>query len=74
MRKDRRRGRPHLRIGSGQAGREDRLHNSNYQPDEACIADGVRVLSRTALALLANSKPPPKGLSAASRQAHSQQP
>jgi metal-dependent amidase/aminoacylase/carboxypeptidase family protein len=42
----------HLRIGSGAPGRSDVLHNSDYQPDEACIAVGVRTLSRAALELL----------------------
>jgi metal-dependent amidase/aminoacylase/carboxypeptidase family protein len=42
-----------LRIGSAQPGRRDRLHNSEYQPDEACIAAGVQALSRAALELLA---------------------
>ena len=43
----------HLRIGSGAPGREDKLHNSNYQPDDACLAQGVQALSRVALDLLA---------------------
>jgi amidohydrolase len=43
----------HLRIGSGSPGRNDRLHNSAYQPDEGCIALGVQALSRAALDLLA---------------------
>lgn len=42
-----------LGIGSGSPGRDDRLHNSAYQPDEACIALGVQALSRAALELLA---------------------
>lgn len=42
----------HLRVGSGQPGRADRLHNSDYQPDEACLALGVQALSRAALELL----------------------
>ncbi len=42
-----------LRIGSSQPGREDRLHNSAYQPDERCIGYGVQALSRAALELLA---------------------
>ena len=41
-----------LRIGSSQPGRRDRLHNSAYQPDEACIGYGVQALSRAALELL----------------------
>ncbi len=43
----------HLRVGAGQPGRQDRLHNSDYQPDEACIALGVQALSRAALEMLA---------------------
>ena len=43
----------HLRVGSGAPGRQDRLHNSAYQPDEACIALGVQALSRAAVELLA---------------------
>ncbi|MBU8545910.1 MULTISPECIES: M20 metallopeptidase family protein [Roseomonadaceae] len=42
----------HLRIGSGAPGRDDRLHNAFYQPDEACIGNGVQALSRAALELL----------------------
>jgi amidohydrolase len=43
-----------LKVGSGQSGRQDRLHNSAYQPDEACIGFGVQALSRAALDLLAD--------------------
>ncbi|HEY6440399.1 MAG TPA: M20 family metallopeptidase [Acetobacteraceae bacterium] len=43
----------HLRVGSSQPGRSDRLHNSAYQPDERCIGFGVQALSRAALELLA---------------------
>lgn len=42
-----------LRVGSGQPGRTDRLHNSGYQPDERCIGLGVQALSRAAMELLA---------------------
>ncbi len=42
-----------VRIGSGQPGRDDKLHNSDYQPDEACLVQGVQALSRIALDLLA---------------------
>jgi amidohydrolase len=42
-----------LRIGSGAPGRDDRLHNAFYQPDERCIGYGVQALSRAALDLLA---------------------
>jgi metal-dependent amidase/aminoacylase/carboxypeptidase family protein len=41
-----------LRIGSGAPGRDDRLHNAAYQPDERCIPLGVQALSRAALELL----------------------
>lgn len=41
-----------LRIGSAAPGRADRLHNSDYQPDERCIGFGVQALSRAALQLL----------------------
>lgn len=43
----------HLRIGSGAPGRDDRLHNANYQPDERCIPLGVQALTRAALEMLA---------------------
>ena len=43
----------HLRIGSGAPGRDDRLHNADYQPDERCIGLGVQALSRIALDMLA---------------------
>jgi amidohydrolase len=38
-----------LRIGSGAPGRADKLHNSDYQPDERCIGLGVQALSRAAV-------------------------
>ena len=41
-----------FRIGSGAPGRADRLHNSDYQPDEAAIALGAQALARAALELL----------------------
>jgi metal-dependent amidase/aminoacylase/carboxypeptidase family protein len=41
-----------LRIGSGAPGRDDRLHNADYQPDERCIGLGVQALSRIALDML----------------------
>lgn len=41
-----------LRIGSGAPGRDDRLHNAFYQPDERCIALGVEALSRAAIEIL----------------------
>ncbi len=42
-----------LRVGSGAPGRDDHLHNSAYQPDEACIGLGVQALARAAVELLA---------------------
>ncbi len=42
-----------LRVGSGAPGRADHLHNSDYQPDEACIALGAQALARAAVELLA---------------------
>jgi amidohydrolase len=42
-----------LRVGSGAPGRADHLHNSGYQPDEACIALGAQALARAAMELLA---------------------
>jgi amidohydrolase len=42
-----------LKVGSSQPGRNDKLHNSAYQPDERCIGLGVQALSRAALELLA---------------------
>ncbi len=41
-----------LRVGSAQPGRHDKLHNSAYQPDEACIGMGVQALSRAAVDIL----------------------
>ncbi|HUZ63244.1 MAG TPA: M20 family metallopeptidase [Acetobacteraceae bacterium] len=41
-----------LRVGSGTPGRNDKLHNSGYQPDEKCIGLGVQALSRAALDML----------------------
>ena len=42
-----------LGIGSGAPGRADRLHNSGYAPDEACIGVGVQALARAAVEILA---------------------
>ncbi len=42
-----------LRIGAGAPGRDDRLHNADYQPDERCIGLGVQAISRIALDMLA---------------------
>ncbi|MCM2458599.1 amidohydrolase [Rhizobium sp. CG4] len=41
-----------LGIGASQEGRHDKLHNSDYQPDERCIANGVVALSLTAARIL----------------------
>lgn len=41
-----------LQIGSAQAGRADRLHNSDYQPDESCIAQSAIAMARVAVDLL----------------------
>jgi len=42
-----------LGVGSGAPGRADRLHNSGYAPDEACIGLGVQALARAAVEILA---------------------
>lgn len=42
-----------LGIGASQDGRDDRLHNSDYQPDERSIGLGVVALSLAAAKLLA---------------------
>ena len=42
----------HIRVGSGSPGRADRLHNSGYRPDEACIGIGVQALVRAAVELM----------------------
>ncbi|AYD04303.1 M20 family metallopeptidase [Neorhizobium sp. NCHU2750] len=39
-------------VGSGQPGRDDRVHNSDYQPDEACIAQSAIALTRMAVELM----------------------
>lgn len=41
-----------LLIGSSQPGRQDKVHNDNYQPDEKSIAYGAEVLARTVLDIL----------------------
>lgn len=41
-----------LGVGASQDGRNDRLHNSDYQPDERCIGNGVVALSLAAARLL----------------------
>ena len=42
-----------LGVGAGAPGRADRLHNSAYSPDEACIGLGVQALARAAVEILA---------------------
>ena len=42
-----------LLVGSSQPGRNDRVHNSDYQPDERCIGLGTAALVRAALDILA---------------------
>jgi amidohydrolase len=44
----------HMLIGSGAPGRDDRLHNALYQPDERCLPLGVEAVTRAALDLLAS--------------------
>lgn len=41
-----------IEFGSAVPGRDDHLHNSDYQPDESCIKVGVIALSRIAVDLL----------------------
>jgi metal-dependent amidase/aminoacylase/carboxypeptidase family protein len=41
-----------INVGSGQPGRNDRVHNSDYQPDEACIGQSAIALTRMAVELL----------------------
>ena len=41
-----------LLVGSSQPGRNDKVHSSDYQPDERCIGFGVQVLARTAADIL----------------------
>ncbi|MBA8840821.1 M20 family metallopeptidase [Ochrobactrum sp. RH2CCR150] len=41
-----------LGVGASQEGRNDKLHNSDYQPDERSIANGVVALSLAALRIL----------------------
>jgi amidohydrolase len=41
-----------IHVGSRTPGRDDRVHNSDYQPDEACITDSAIVLTRMAVELL----------------------
>lgn len=42
-----------LMVGSGAPGRNDKLHNSHYQPDERSIGLGVQALARAAMDMLA---------------------
>ena len=41
-----------LGIGASQEGRNDKLHNSDYQPDERSIKNGVVALSLAAIRIL----------------------
>ncbi|MBK0095703.1 amidohydrolase [Erwinia sp. S63] len=41
-----------IHIGSGAPGRDDHLHNSDYQPDERSIHAGTQALARLAIDLL----------------------
>ncbi|WP_330647037.1 M20 family metallopeptidase [Thioclava sp. FTW29] len=43
-------------VGSGQPGRDDRLHNSDYQPDESAITLSARALSRLAADFLSPAR------------------
>ncbi|WP_338662440.1 M20 family metallopeptidase [Pararoseomonas sp. SCSIO 73927] len=42
-----------LLVGSSQPGRSDKVHSSDYEPDERCIGYGVRALARTVADILA---------------------
>lgn len=46
----------HINVGFGQPGRSDRLHNSDYQPEEACIAQSAGALARIAMELLSSAR------------------
>ncbi len=41
-----------IHIGSATPGRDDHLHNSDYQPDERSITAGTQALTRLAIDLL----------------------
>ena len=41
-----------IHVGAQTPGRDDRVHNSDYQPNESCIADSAIVLTRMATELL----------------------
>ncbi|MDT0177652.1 M20 family metallopeptidase [Enterobacter sp. BRE11] len=44
-----------IHIGSGTPGRDDHLHNSDYQPDERSIAAGAQAMVRLAIDLLSDN-------------------
>ncbi|HAB24023.1 MAG TPA: amidohydrolase, partial [Pantoea sp.] len=44
-----------IHIGSGTPGRNDHLHNSDYQPDERSIAAGAQALVRLSVDLLSDN-------------------
>lgn len=44
-----------IHIGSGAPGRDDHLHNSDYQPDERSIHAGTQALARLAIDLLSSN-------------------
>lgn len=41
-----------IHVGAQTPGRDDRVHNSDYQPNESCIADSAIALTRMAIELL----------------------
>ena len=41
-----------IQVGAQTPGRDDRVHNSDYQPNESCIADSAIALTRMAAELL----------------------
>lgn len=41
-----------IHVGAQTPGRDDRVHNSDYQPNESCIADSAIALTRMATELL----------------------
>lgn len=41
-----------IHVGAQTPGRDDRVHNSDYQPNESCIADSAIALTRMAAELL----------------------
>ncbi|WP_156405431.1 M20 metallopeptidase family protein [Sphingomonas sp. Root710] len=58
----------YLQVGSGRPGRNDRLHNSAYEPDEQCIALAAQALVRSAVDLLSAAGEGPVTRSAANGQ------